>query len=145
MDHNQVSIPGQRQFGLTTLFVATAFFAVQFAVIRLLGWIAIPVCVHLTATAAILAWTRDRTWRGAHLGFSVGFILAALLLLAAGGGTFPGSLLFLFSLATLGSWIGAARNGSANNEPACGLALFAALIWVMTVMTLGIRILESVD
>lgn len=89
MNHDQVSLPDRRQFGLTTVFVATAFFAVQFAVIRLLGWIAIPVCVHLTATAAILIWTRDRTWRGAQLGFAVGFVLAALLLIRIGGMGIP--------------------------------------------------------
>ena len=67
-----------RQFGLKAVFAAMAFVSIELAVVRLLGRVAVPVCVHLTVTAALLTWTKGSTWRGARIGFAAGACLVGL-------------------------------------------------------------------
>lgn len=129
-----------RQFGLKSLFAAMAFVSIEFAVVRLLGRVAVPVCVHLTATAALLTWTKGSTWRGARIGFAAGGCLAGLLLFESGAATFQDWMLLLMTYGSFGSWIGVALHGMERGHPICALALLLACFWpplVIGVMEAG--------
>lgn len=118
-----------RQFGLKSLLAAMAFVSIELAVVRILGRAAVPLCVHLTATAAILAWTKGATWRGARIGFAVGGCLAGLLLFESGAVTFQNCMVLLMTYGSFGSWIGVALHGMERGHPICALALLLACYW----------------
>lgn len=123
-----------RQFGLKALLVATAFISIELAIVRIAGRVAVPACVHLTATAALLVWTRGWTWRGARIGFAAGGCLAGFLLFESGAATFQDCLLMLMSFSSFGSWIGVALHGMERGHPVCALALLLACYWAAIVI-----------
>ena len=125
-----------RQFGLKAMFVAMSLISVECAVVRLLGRIAVPLCVHFTATAAILAWTKGSTWRGAGIGFASGACLVGMLALPLLADSFRTFFLSLLTFGSFGSWIGAALQGMGKGYSLCALALLVALHWPIFAFTL---------